>query len=125
MATPGRIGQSHKAVPRAWLYALLYSNRQDMWLSDGLTLLGNFSGLSCFPNESFAHLFPQNGRTLEGHGGRHSLPWCSSSRDCPIDKLPTRCGDASGLVYAFGLELTDPGFDFSILSRVHELVVGG
>ncbi len=26
-----------------------YSNRQDMWLSDGLTLLGNFSGLSCFP----------------------------------------------------------------------------
>ncbi len=68
MATPGRIGQSHKAVPRAWLYALLYSNRQDMWLSDGLTLLGNFSGLSCFPNESFAHLFPQNGRTLE-------VPW--------------------------------------------------
>jgi hypothetical protein len=43
----------------------LYSNRQDMWLSDGLTLLENFSGLSCFPNECFAHLFPQNGRTVE------------------------------------------------------------
>jgi len=37
---------------------------------------------------------------------------CSSWKDCPIDKPPMRCEAGSSLVYALGLELTDPGFDF-------------
>jgi hypothetical protein len=58
-------------------------------------------------------------------GGWHSLPWCSSSKDCPIDKQPTRCVGESSLVYALSLELTDPGFDFTILSDFRRRLVEG
>ena len=99
-------------MARQWSVHQLYSNRQDMWLSDGLTLLGNFSGLSCFPNESFAHLFPQNGRTLE-------VPWRPAFITVVqfIEGLPDRQAAEAvrgwiDLKYALGLELSDPGFDF-------------
>ncbi len=36
-----------------------------------------------------------------------------------------RCADASSLVYALGLELTDPGFDFTILSDFRKRLVDG
>src|SRR2546426_7060357 len=58
-------------------------------------------------------------------GDLHSLPWCSSSRDCPIDKPPTRFEGGSSLVYALGLELTDPGFDFPILSDFRKRLLEG
>ena len=47
-----------------------------------------------YQDESFAHLFPQNGRLSRPPGGWHLLPWCSSLRDCLIDKPPRRCADA-------------------------------
>ena len=40
------------------------------------------------------------------------IPVVQFIRDFQIDKKPSRCADALSLVYALGLELTDPGFDF-------------
>ncbi len=46
-------------------------------------------------------------------------------RDCLIDKKPSRCADASSLVYALGLELTDPGFDLTLLSDFRQRLIEG
>jgi hypothetical protein len=47
-----------------------------------------------YQDESFAHLFPTNGRPMDALsrllGGWRSSQLCSLSRDCPIDKPPTR-----------------------------------
>src|SRR5256714_7201916 len=58
-------------------------------------------------------------------GGWRSSPLCSSWKDCPIDKPPMRCEAGSSLVYALGLELTDPGFDFTILSDFRKRLLEG
>src|SRR5215469_11421943 len=58
-------------------------------------------------------------------GGWHSSPSCSSWRDFQIDKQRMRCAGESSLVYALGLELTHPGFDFSILSDFRKRLVEG
>ena len=69
-----------------------------------------------YQDQSFAHLFPQNGRPVEA-------PWRLAFITVVqfIEGLPDRqAADAVrgriDLKYALGLELTDPGFDFSILS---------
>jgi transposase len=78
-----------------------------------------------YQDESFAHLFPQNGRPVEA-------PWRLAFITVVqfIEGLPDRqAADAVrgriDLKYALGLELTDPGFDFSILSDFRKRLVEG
>src|SRR5436305_9384314 len=69
-----------------------------------------------YHDESFAHLFPTNGRPVEA-------PWRLAFITIVqfIEGLPDRQAAEAGrgridLKYALGLELTDAGFDFTILS---------
>jgi transposase len=78
-----------------------------------------------YQDESFAHLFPQNGRPVEA-------PWRLAFMTVVqfMEGLPDRqAADAVrgriDLKYALGLELTDPGFDFSILSDFRKRLVEG
>ena len=79
-----------------------------------------------YHDESFAHLFPQNGRPVEA-------PWRLAFITVVqfIEGLPDRqAADAVrgriDLKYALGLELIDPGFDFTILSDFRlRLIEGG
>jgi transposase len=78
-----------------------------------------------YQDESFAHLFPQNGRPVEA-------PWRLAFITVVqfIEGLPDRqAADAVrgriDLKYALGLELTDPGFDFTILSDFRKRLVEG
>ena len=78
-----------------------------------------------YQDESFAHLFPQNGRAVEA-------PWRLAFITVVqfIEGLPDRqAADAVrgriDLKYALGLELTDPGFDFSILSEFRKRLLEG
>jgi transposase len=78
-----------------------------------------------YQDESFAHLFPQNGRPVEA-------PWRLAFITVVqfIEGLPDRqAADAVRgrieLKYALGLELTDPGFDFSILSDFRQRLIEG
>jgi transposase len=78
-----------------------------------------------YQDESFAHLFPQNGRPVEA-------PWRLAFITVVqfIEGLPDRqAADAVrgriDLKYALGLELTDPGFDFSILSDFRQRLIEG
>jgi transposase len=78
-----------------------------------------------YQDESFAHLFPQNGRPAEA-------PWRLAFITVVqfIEGLPDRqAADAVrgriDLKYALGLELTDPGFDFTLLSDFRKRLVEG
>src|SRR2546421_3942232 len=78
-----------------------------------------------YQDESFAHVFPQNGRPVEA-------PWRLAFITVVqfIEGLPDRqAADAVrgriDLKYALGLELIDPGFDFSILSDFRARLVQG
>src|SRR5260370_12704668 len=78
-----------------------------------------------YQDESFAHVFPQNGRPAEA-------PWRLAFITVVqfLEGLPDRqAADAVrgriDLKYALGLELTDPGFDFTILSDFRKRLVDG
>ncbi|GAC1350995.1 MAG: hypothetical protein NVSMB27_38870 [Ktedonobacteraceae bacterium] len=78
-----------------------------------------------YQDESFAHLFPQNGRLVEA-------PWRLAFITVVqfLEGLPDRqAADAVrgriDLKYALGLELTDPGFDFTILSDFRKRLIEG
>jgi transposase len=78
-----------------------------------------------YQDESFTHLFPQNGRPVEA-------PWRLAFITVVqfIEGLPDRqAADAVrgriDLKYTLGLELTDPGFDFTILSDFRTRLVEG
>ncbi len=78
-----------------------------------------------YQDEAFAHVFPQNGRPVEA-------PWRLAFITIVqfIEGLPDRqAADAVrgriDLKYALGLELTDSGFDFSILSDFRTRLVEG
>jgi len=78
-----------------------------------------------YQDESFAHLFPQNGRPVEA-------PWRLAFITVVqfIEGLPDRQAAEAvrgriDLKYALGLELTDPGFDFSILSDFRQRLIEG
>ena len=78
-----------------------------------------------YQDEAFAHLFPQNGRPVEA-------PWRLAFITIVqfIEGLPDRqAADAvrgrTDLKYALGLELTDSGFDFTILSDFRTRLVEG
>jgi transposase len=78
-----------------------------------------------YQDESFAHLFPHNGRPVEA-------PWRLALITVMqfAEELPDR--DAADAVrgridwkYALGLELTDPGFDASVLCEFRKRLVQG
>lgn len=78
-----------------------------------------------YQDQSFAHVFPQNGRPVEA-------PWRLALITVVqfIEGLPDRqAADAVrgriDLKYALGLELTDPGFDFTILSDFRKRLLEG
>lgn len=78
-----------------------------------------------YQDESFAHLFPYNGRPVEA-------PWRLAFITVVqfLEELPDRqAADAVrgriDLKYALGLELVDPGFDFTILSDFRARLVQG
>ena len=78
-----------------------------------------------YQDGSFAHLFPQNGRPVEA-------PWRLALITVVqfLEGLPDRqAADAVrgriDLKYALGLELTDPGFDFTILSDFRQRMLEG
>jgi len=78
-----------------------------------------------YQDESFAHLFPQNGRPVEA-------PWRLAFITVVqfIEELPDRqAADAVrgriDLKYALGLDLSDPGFDFTLLSDFRSRLVQG
>jgi transposase len=78
-----------------------------------------------YQDESFAHLFPQNGRPV-------GAPWRLAFITVVqfMEGLPDRqAADAVrgriDLKYALGLELTDPGFDFTILSDFRQRLLEG
>src|SRR6266700_8417414 len=69
--------------------------------------------------------FRRMGALLRRPGGSRSSRLCSLWRDFPIAKPLTRCAGGSSLVYALGLELTDPGFDFTLLSDFRKRLIEG
>src|SRR5438309_1395594 len=78
-----------------------------------------------YQDESFAHLFPQNGRPVEA-------PWRLAFITVVqfIEGLPDRQAAEAvrgriDLKYALGLELTDPGFDFTLLSDFRQRLIEG
>src|SRR5689334_8369319 len=78
-----------------------------------------------YQDESFAHLFPQNGRPVEA-------PWRLAFMTVVqfIEGLPDRQAAEAvrgriDLKYALSLELTDPGFDFTILSDFRQRLIEG
>ena len=78
-----------------------------------------------YQDQSFAHLFPHNGRPVEA-------PWRLAFITVVqfIEGLPDRQAAEAvrgriDLKYALGLELTDPGFDFSILSDFRKRLIEG
>lgn len=78
-----------------------------------------------YQDEAFAHLFPQNGCPVES-------PWRLAFITVVqfLEGLPDRhAADAVrgriDLKYALGLELTDPGFDFTVLSDFRKRLVEG
>jgi transposase len=78
-----------------------------------------------YHDESFAQLFPQNGRPVEA-------PWRLAFITVVqfIEGLPDRQAAEAvrgriDLKYALGLELTDPGFDFTLLSDFRKRLIEG
>ncbi len=76
-----------------------------------------------YQDQAFAHLFPQNGRPVEA-------PWRLALITVMqfIEELPDRqAADAvRGRIdwkYALGLELTDPGFDATVLCEFRKRLV--
>ncbi len=78
-----------------------------------------------YQDQAFAHLFPENGRPAEA-------PWRLALMTVIqfLEELPDRqAADAVrgriDLKYALSLELTDSGFDFTILSDFRSRLVQG
>jgi transposase len=78
-----------------------------------------------YQDESFAQLFPHNGRPVEA-------PWRLAFITVVqfIEELPDRQAAEAvrgriDLKYALGLELTDPGFDFTLLTDFRTRLVQG
>jgi transposase len=68
------------------------------------------------PDESFAHLFPQNGRPVEAPWRLALITIIQFMEDLPDRQAADAVRGRIDLKYVLGLELTDPGFDFTLLS---------
>jgi transposase len=69
-----------------------------------------------YQDESFAHLFPANGRPVEAPWRLAFITVVQFMEGLPDRQAADAVRGRIDLKYALGLELSDPGFDFTILS---------
>ncbi len=69
-----------------------------------------------YQDESFAHVFPQNGRPVEAPWRLALITVIQFMEELPDRQAADAVRGRIDLKYVLGLELTDPGFDFTILS---------
>ena len=78
-----------------------------------------------YQDESFAHVFPQNGRPVEAPWRLAFITVVQFMEGLPDRQAADAVRGRIDLKYALGLELTDPGFDFTILSDFRKRLVDG
>jgi transposase len=78
-----------------------------------------------YQDESFAQLFPQNGRPVEAPWRLAFITVVQFIEDLPDRQAAEAVRGRIDLKYALGLELTDPGFDFTILFDFRARLVQG
>lgn len=78
-----------------------------------------------YQDESFAHLFPQNGRPVEAPWRLAFITVAQFLEELPDRQAAEAVRGRIDLKYALGLELTDPGFDFTILTDFRTRLVQG
>src|SRR5260370_33929743 len=80
---------------------------------------------SIYQDESFAYVFPQNGRPVEAPWRLAFITVVQFMEGLPDRQAADAVRGRIDLKYALGLELTDPGFDFTILSDFRKRLVDG
>lgn len=78
-----------------------------------------------YQDQSFAHLFPQNGRPAEAPWRLALITVVQFMEGLPDRQAADAVRGRIDLKYALGLELSDPGFDFTILSDFRKRLVEG
>jgi transposase len=78
-----------------------------------------------YQDESFAHVFPPNGRPVEAPWRLAFITVVQFMEGLPDRQAADAVRGRIDLKYALGLELTDPGFDFTILSDFRKRLVEG
>jgi transposase len=78
-----------------------------------------------YQDASFAHLFPQNGRPAEAPWRLAFITVVQFMEGLPDRQAADGVRGRIDLKYALGLELSDPGFDFTILSDFRKRLVEG
>jgi len=85
-----------------------------------------FDGLGCcYTDEQFAALFPQRGRPAESPGRLAFILVLQFAENLTDRQAADAVRGRIDWKYALGLELTDPGFDFSVLSTFRDRLVAG
>src|SRR5690348_10957997 len=78
-----------------------------------------------YQDESFAHLFPQNGRLVEAPWRLAFITVVQFMEELPDRQAADAVRGRIDLKYALGLDLANPGFDFTLLSDFHTRLVQG
>lgn len=78
-----------------------------------------------YHDEAFAHLFPQNGRPVEAPWRLALITVVQFIEGLPDRRAAEAVRGRIDLKYVLGLELTDPGFDFTVLSDFRKRLVEG
>jgi transposase len=78
-----------------------------------------------YQDESFAHLFPANGRPVEAPWRLAFITVVQFMEGLPDRQAADAVRGRIDLKYALALELTDPGFDFTILSDFRKRLLEG
>ena len=78
-----------------------------------------------YQDHAFAHVFPQNGRPVEAPWRLAFITVVQFIEDLPDRQAADAVRGRIDLKYALGLELSDPGFDFTILSDFRKRLVDG
>src|SRR5947209_11852968 len=68
-----------------------------------------------YQDQSFAHLFPQNGRPVEAPWRLALITIIQFIEDLPDRQAADAVRSRIDVKYLLGLELTDPGFDATVL----------
>ncbi len=78
-----------------------------------------------YQDESFAHLFTQNGRPVEAPWRLALITVMQFAEELPDRQAADAVRGRIDWKYALGLELTDPGFDASVLCEFRKRLVQG
>src|SRR5438270_13684796 len=78
-----------------------------------------------YQDQSFAHLFPQNGRPVEAPWRLALITIIQFIEDLPDRQAADAVRSRIDVKYALGLELTDPCFDATVLFEFRTLLVQG